>query len=79
MTFSVSSVFTIILFINCGALLYIHEQYIVKRIRFLHPPPQKKSTQMVGRKPQNHSNLYSKTIIKIELSQNPKWMFIFSL
>lgn len=80
MTFSVSFVFTKILFINCGALLYIHVQYIVKRIRFLHPPPKKKkSTQMVGRKHQNHSNLYSKTVIKIELSQNPKWMFIFSL
>lgn len=45
------------------------------------PPPPKKSTQtqMVGRKHQNHSNLYSKTVIKIEVSQNPKWMFIFSL
>lgn len=45
----------------------------------LPPPKKKQSTQMVGRKPQNHSNLYSKTVIKIELSQNPKWMFIFSL
>lgn len=42
MTFSVSFVFTKILFINCGALLYVHVEYIVKRIRFLHPPPPKK-------------------------------------